>query len=100
MGAWAAGTDDSSLPQRLLLFDSDDLQPSGAYVLLSAEGSVHVWLGAEHAQQLGPGDAPQAAAARVAAAAAAAGVPVPTGAPVQLELDGSESAAFWTAFET
>ena len=69
-------------------------------MLLSAEGSVHVWLGADHAQQLGPGDAPQEAAARVAAAAAAAGVPVPTGATVQVELDGRESAAFWNAFET
>jgi hypothetical protein len=85
--------------ERLHLFDSDDLLPSGAFLLLSSEGSVHVWLGAAHAQQLAPGEEPQAAAARVAAAAAAGGVPVPAGASVQVELEGAESAAFWSAFE-
>ena len=86
--------------QRLHLFDSDDLQPSGAFLLLSPDGPVHVWLGANHTQQLAPGDAPEAAAARVAADAAAGGVPVPAGACVQVELEGAESAAFWTAFGT
>ena len=62
-------------------------------MLLSAQGSVHVWLGAEHAQQLGPGVAPQAAAARVAAAAAAAGVPVPSGAQVPNPIARCDS--FW-----
>ena len=85
--------------ERLHLFDSDDLQPGHAFLLLSGEGSVHVWLGAQHTQQLAPGDEPQAAAARVAAAAAAGGVPVPAGACVQVELEGAESAAFWSAFD-
>ncbi len=82
------------------MFDSDDLLPSGAFLLLSAEGAVHVWLGAAHTRLLAPGDAPQAAAVRVAAAAAAGGVPVPAGAAVHVELEGAESAAFWASFDT
>ena len=80
------------------MFDSDDLLPSGAFLLLSREGSVHVWLGAQHTQSLAPGDEPHAAAARVAATAAAGGVPVPADAPVLVELAGSESSAFWSNF--
>ena len=74
--------------------------PNGAFLLLTAEGGVHVWLGAQHTQRLAPGDAPHAAAARVAAAAAAAGVPVPAGAHARVELEGTESPEFWSAFGT
>jgi len=84
--------------ERLHIFDEDDLRSGAAYLLLTPRQGVHVWLGAEFAHRLAPGDGPQAAAARVAAALRASGVALPP-TPPRVQLEGAEEPDFLQHFD-
>jgi hypothetical protein len=85
------------------VYDVDDLEPTGVFILLVAQGggmgsALYVWIGADAGDELELGDKLDVAGGRIGEECVMK-LGVVGGHEVHVEVEGSESADFWTAFE-